>query len=132
MNPEIKARWVAALRSGEYEQGKNFLNRDGKFCCLGVLSEIAVQDGVIDPPEEVGLASGDLLEGLAYDGCRGHLSQEVSKWAGFPSEYDNWNQEEIYDSIPRVLVDGEPCPLSYLNDHGKNFSELADLIEEYL
>ena len=39
MRPVVK-RWVEALRSGEYEQGKHFLEKDGKFCCLGVLCKI--------------------------------------------------------------------------------------------
>lgn len=36
---EFKKNWVAALRSGDYEQyrGGSMCNRDGtKFCCLGV------------------------------------------------------------------------------------------------
>lgn len=41
MNPELKAKWVAALRSGKYEQGHEYLNKDGKFCCLGVLCDVA-------------------------------------------------------------------------------------------
>jgi hypothetical protein len=38
---DFKQRWVAALRSGEYEQGKNELHRDDKFCCLGVACVVA-------------------------------------------------------------------------------------------
>ena len=43
MDPELKAKWIAALRSGEYKQGKNRLhsNEDNSFCCLGVLCEVA-------------------------------------------------------------------------------------------
>ena len=38
MDTKIKAQWLAALRSGEYKQGKRFLhNKDHEFCCLGVL-----------------------------------------------------------------------------------------------
>ena len=45
MDPEVKAKWVAALRSGEYEQGYEYLktvepNGDTKYCCLGVLCQI--------------------------------------------------------------------------------------------
>jgi hypothetical protein len=40
MNPELKQKWVAALRSGDYPQGKQNLQKKGKFCCLGVLCEI--------------------------------------------------------------------------------------------
>jgi hypothetical protein len=34
--PDFKAKWIAALRSGEYKQGKDKLHHDGRFCCLGV------------------------------------------------------------------------------------------------
>ena len=37
MDPELKARWVAALRSGKYEQGVGGLKHNDKYCCLGVL-----------------------------------------------------------------------------------------------
>ncbi len=42
MNKEIKAKWVAALRSGNYKQGHGSLyeKRDNSFCCLGVCSAI--------------------------------------------------------------------------------------------
>lgn len=41
MNVELKAKWVEALRSGKYKQGKNHLrNKDDTFCCLGVLCDI--------------------------------------------------------------------------------------------
>ena len=42
MKPNIKARWVAALRSGTYAQGKGTLHNEGEntFCCLGVLCDI--------------------------------------------------------------------------------------------
>lgn len=36
----LKKRWVAALRSGKYKQGKGTLLAGGKYCCLGVLCEI--------------------------------------------------------------------------------------------
>ena len=38
MTPELKAQWIAALRSGEYTQGRyNLRTREGHYCCLGVL-----------------------------------------------------------------------------------------------
>ena len=57
MNKEVKQQWVAALRSGEYKQGKNALRRqyegeDAEFCCLGVLCDLAVKAGfsVVEVP----------------------------------------------------------------------------------
>jgi hypothetical protein len=42
VTPELKQRWLDALRSGKYKQGKGAL-RTGKdhFCCLGVLCDIS-------------------------------------------------------------------------------------------
>lgn len=46
MNPEIKAKWLDALRSGKYAQGYGLL-RSGidKYCCIGVLCDIAEPRG---------------------------------------------------------------------------------------
>lgn len=52
MNPELKEKWIAALRSGEYKQTKGRLMRRWKkqngegynYCCLGVLETIAPGD----------------------------------------------------------------------------------------
>jgi hypothetical protein len=38
MDATLKAKWVAALRSGEYQQAREILHVDRqRFCCLGVL-----------------------------------------------------------------------------------------------
>lgn len=40
MSPKVKAKWVKALRSGEYQQTvEAYRDRKG-FCCLGVLHVI--------------------------------------------------------------------------------------------
>lgn len=40
LDADLKARWIAALRSGEYKQGQSSLF-DGKgYCCLGVLLRV--------------------------------------------------------------------------------------------
>lgn len=41
MTPKLKAKWLAALRSGNYTQGQGVLNKDNKMCCLGVLCDVA-------------------------------------------------------------------------------------------
>jgi hypothetical protein len=48
MNPELKAKWVAALRSGEYQQCSDAMHvsdehdddAKGYHCCLGVLRHL--------------------------------------------------------------------------------------------
>jgi hypothetical protein len=41
MSPELKAKWLEALRSGKYKQGTGYLRTFAdEFCCLGVLADI--------------------------------------------------------------------------------------------
>lgn len=42
MNPEVKEKWVAALRSGKYKQVEGRLRSDtgDSYCCLGVLCDV--------------------------------------------------------------------------------------------
>lgn len=43
MDKELKAKWVAALRSGDYKQAKDVLHdpATGGYCCYGVLRHVA-------------------------------------------------------------------------------------------
>lgn len=41
MDKEIKVKWLEALRSGNYKQGRRCLRKDDRFCCLGVLCDIS-------------------------------------------------------------------------------------------
>ena len=52
MDRKLKAKWVVALRSGEYKQARGMLKSDDAYCCLGVLSK---QLGLL---EEDGYALG--------------------------------------------------------------------------
>lgn len=42
LKPEIKSKWITALRSGEYKQGTRALynKSNNTFCCLGVLCHV--------------------------------------------------------------------------------------------
>lgn len=40
IDPDFKAKWVAALRSGDYTQGHDRLKNKDAFCCLGVALDI--------------------------------------------------------------------------------------------
>lgn len=44
MDKELKDKWIAALRSGEYKQIQRRLKSSEGFCCLGVLCEIVGKD----------------------------------------------------------------------------------------
>lgn len=118
MNPEIRARWTAALRSGDYRQGSRALaTEDGEYCCLGVLCDLAVRAGIIPAPAADDYSDGC---GLRFGDARDYLPLGVTEWAGLAAE------------SPVVGVPGgEPGeePLAFLNDNGIGFGEIADLID---
>jgi hypothetical protein len=122
MKTEIKAKWVAALRSGEFRQGRNeLLTGAGEFCCLGVLCELHNR-------EEGGewRAAADGQTSL-YMGEPGSVPQPVREWAG------------LNDHNPRVEIAGVEAPLACHNDGreeaagaARTFAEIADAIEAQL
>ncbi len=48
MNPEVKQKWIGALRSGKYEQGTEKLRSVSGYCCLGVLCDLYAQEHNIE------------------------------------------------------------------------------------
>ena len=126
MNPEIKALWITALRSGEYKQGRSSLNVDDKFCCLGVLCDLAEKAGVAKSIE------GDDV--TRYDGRSSYLPASVEGWAGMDSDRGTL-AEEVEFSRPSAyggeeMVTGKAWSLSLLNDVARyDFNQIADVIE---
>lgn len=116
MDPQIRARWVAALRSGQYPQGQKYLRSGEDRCCLGVLSDLAVEAGVTTREERTA-ATGEQY--CAYGPCCSfdYLPDEVQCWAGLSTHN------------PQVMWRGEFSSLAELNDGGQSFAQIADLIE---
>lgn len=54
MKPELKAKWLEALRSGKYSQTTKVLQDSTGFCCLGVLCDVANPDAWQDFEWEYG------------------------------------------------------------------------------
>lgn len=114
MNQEIKAQWVAALRSGEYKQGRHQLRSpDNDFCCLGVLCNLHAQAH----PE---IASKEVSQ-IAYMGAVGASPNAVVVWANLLTRLGN-----------TVSINGVRQYLSRHNDQGRTFAQIADAIEEQL
>lgn len=104
MEPKLKAKWVEALRSGNYTQGKFMLHNQAEntFCCLGVLCE------VLEVPKRPQDKTGNL-----------------------PMEYqfgDAWLIHGVPDDVLKFQVADK---LVDMNGSGsKSFTEIADWIEK--
>lgn len=116
MNKERIKLWVDALRSGDYKQTsgalarKNLTTNDFSYCCLGVACEIAG----LEKEECV------LTDHITYNSAGGSLPREAAEWFGIRG-YTN-----DFGVLPHI--DGKT--LSSMNDHGKSFEEIAQLIED--
>lgn len=96
MDPELKRKWVEALRSGKYRQCRNELyDGNGGFCCLGVAQHIFTgklppkrwneSDGRPTPPaldrlRDNGNGSGNVLTTLAHMNDHGKTFPEIADW----------------------------------------------------
>ena len=112
MDATLKARWIAALRSGEYRQGRRLLRAsDGSYCCLGVLCEVA---------------------GLRRDG-----EMFVFPGALGTSADPSRHKAMIFGSLRAAVTDfTEPADrakeLIEMNDCGHTFAEIANWIDDHI
>jgi hypothetical protein len=104
VNSDLKARWLTALRSGQYQQARGRLRYDDRYCCLGVLCDISGQGSW--SKSEYGAWLYSLPGGPTYG--------EV-----LPNGLDD-------------DVESQEGQLSGMNDLGQPFSIIADWIEHNL
>ncbi len=107
MNENAK-QWIAALRSGDYEQGKHALRIDNTFCCLGVACDLY--------QKKIGTLQTSISKAMYFYNC-GHLlmPRQVMDWLGLKNSRGSYAY-------------GKQC-LSGKNDKGTTFPEIADIIE---
>ena len=119
MDPEIKLEFVAALRSGDYAQGFNALHRNGCFCVMGVLTDLAAHRGIVEwYPSRNGRWGVKIYE-IVEDNI---LAPRVARWAGV---------KELFGDIRFGNRPGDT--LIALNDDDRlTFEQIADIIEERL
>ena len=116
MKQEIKEKWVAALRSGEYSQCRSVLRRGDSFCCLGVLSDLAVKDGVGKWGER-NPTDGDLPFLYQGDNFGGYLPEPVKAWAELDTDNPTIGGDKATHHNDNMIL---------------NFMEIADMIEAEL
>lgn len=121
MNQRQKDRvkkFIAALRSGEYQQGDsqlhlyNLNNQPDKFCCLGVACVVALKNRV-----RLNVSRG--YSSIQYDGQYGYLPEKLIKYYGFK------------DNDPMLVdTDGTEITATKANDAlNYDFNKIANLFE---
>jgi hypothetical protein len=126
MKQEIKEKWVAALRSGEYRQTRSTLRDETGFCCLGVLTDLYLKEN----DEEWVLINTH----YSFDDENLLLPQQVQEWAEIDTD-PRLSLNEASSAIRIALESYQsniPPTLAVLNDYGVPFKEIADVIENQL
>ena len=120
-------KWVAALRSGKYKQGKEALTTTAGYCCLGVACELALEAGVrMDVEFKEAKHDADYGE-WSYDGQTGMLPEAVANWLGIAVDVDDGTNG--YDvRIPKYEGDTD-VSVAIINDGDASFKKIATLIE---
>jgi hypothetical protein len=130
MKKEVAKKWIKALRSGKYKQGKGYLKQftsknEPRHCCLGVLCELYDQQmkknhkKTLFAEHMIDSESGTFVEFISFNKHDGGLPKEVREWANMINPCG-----EFVNNKDRVEY------LSDLNDDGKKFSTIADIIEK--
>lgn len=115
MNKRVKAKWLAALRSGKYKQARGKLRKEeNRRCCLGVLCDVFKRETKRGAWRRDGDGTWQFVVGTERDAMT--LPEPVWKWAGL--ENDN-------PYLDNAIAAG-------LNDSGKSFVYIADKIEKCL
>jgi hypothetical protein len=146
MKAEIKAEWLAALRSGKYQQTVGRLRRSDScapagYCCLGVLCDIVAPrvrgEWVVGAPDN---ARGDDFKVTYPEWLTGISDTELPAPMVAMLGLNNQSPFVLLPDDHPLLKDarlteifrGDPgrASLAQLNDRGFTFAEIADLIEE--
>lgn len=118
MKERVKDLWVEALLSGDYDQGRGYLRSDKGFCCLGVLCDLAVEEGVgtWGKPGDVEVTTdrtARAFEPKDSESSAWDLPPAVLEWAGIKTKTGL-----IFDTS-----------LADENDRGASFFDIAFVIE---
>ena len=117
MNQEIKRRWVEALRSGEYKQGREALKCQGQFCCLGVLCDLHAKE-----------TNTKWVDHINKDFSSDYLDQD----SVLPIQVMDWAGTQGSDPVITTRESISRCITHYNDGERYDFIQLADLIEQYL
>ena len=117
MKKKWKAKWIKALRSGKYEQGQHCLRQHptNRFCCLGVLTDIA-NCKWIEPSDGNWYTASDGIYNTDQ-----FIPPAICEKVGLPIAKMSDDDSKGVQNI-----------LASFNDDGDSFEEIATWIEENL
>lgn len=115
LDPEFKAKFLAALRSGEYKQGKHTMydSITDSLCCLAVAGVVCG----IPKDEFKGIQILNLEDG-AYAGEKEAAVKAMA--VGYP------------EILVRKSIGSIAVKLAQKNDEGESFPQIADWIDANL
>lgn len=124
MNKEIKQKWVEALRSGKYTQGRNRLaSSNGSYCPLGVLCELAVEADVAHKRQ----AESGYVYFVRFDNSVYFAGSEEAVYS-LPDRVVDW--AGLSSNNPWIDTPTHRGAIAHLNDNaGFSFDEIANGIE---
>lgn len=133
MNPEVKQKWIDALRSGDYEQGSEKLRGVNGYCCLGVLCDIYSREhdtqwvfkGYDENADE---NNPHPMDYWYFDGQSEFLPYSVMDWAGLKNHNPNVRIYCSNDEDEDFYTD----EIANVNDSGYTFMDLSKIIEQQL
>jgi hypothetical protein len=119
--------WVAALRSGKYQQGFGALKRSSdKLCCEGVACLVAKEHGA---QVEITYSA---IDGWCFNDSYGRMPTTVEEWLGVGSRTDVLLPQPIQTAPRRDEVGCDIIPFVMMNDAWKfTFDQIADVISWY-
>ena len=137
MKQNVMKKWVKALRSDKFKQGSGTLkqfNKQGQtqHCCLGVLCELYNQEMKKNKKKMLSETIWDNDSDFSFGYCRfggkkEDLPKEVMRWSGVKNHLGKFRSPNNYGDT--YMFNKESC-LADLNDIGKKFKTIADIIEK--
>lgn len=123
MKPEIKQKWIDALRSGKYNQCHGGLSRTSNgallYCAIGVLVEVfRLETGVGRWSQYDGDLNNQDRTFISPDGRGG---QDARRGSAPPALYLWTGVENAMRTVFQLV--------SKMNDEGASFSEIANFLE---
>ena len=133
MRKKIAHKWIKALRSGKYKQGKNWLKSTCedvvRHCCLGVLCELH-NEAMRKQKRKTAKENFNGSNFVIFDGNAQALPPSVQKWAGMKSDQGEfpYRGKSSHPGLGSLANCHMVESLAGMNDGGCSFQEIATFI----